>query len=133
MDLIQTDLGFHISSQGLAITEPGHHTFLNLCFRSLTGPQIQTCILVEGFCRGRITEVHSLLCLVSFTQHYVCMALRSCVWNNDLPFFTTAWYSTSSLPVLGDKLTSAGCMLIFLPSLHCIHHEAAYAPFGGLG
>lgn len=42
MDLIQTDLGFHISSQGLAITEPGHHTFLNLCFRSLTGPQIQT-------------------------------------------------------------------------------------------
>lgn len=52
MDLVQSDLGFHISSQGLPVTQTGGHTFLNLCFRSLYRPQLQTCILIEGSCRG---------------------------------------------------------------------------------
>jgi hypothetical protein len=112
MDLVQSDLGFHISSQGLPVTQTGGHTFLNLCFRSLYRPQLQTCILIEGSCRGWISRIHSLLCLMGFTQHYACITLRSCVWNNDLPFFITVLYSTSSLPVISWFLLGA-CSAFF--------------------
>lgn len=99
MDLVQPDSGSHISSEGLAVTQAGHHTFLNLCFRSFHRPQILTFILVEGFCRGGRAQVHSLLCLVASPQYHVCVTLRGCVWNNGLAVFIIVLYSTSSRPV----------------------------------
>lgn len=38
MGLVQPDLGSHKSSQGLVVTQAGHHTFLSLSSRSFYRP-----------------------------------------------------------------------------------------------
>lgn len=86
MDLVQPDLGSHKRSQGLVVTQADCHTFLSLSSRSFCRPQILTFTLIEGFCRGGITQVHRLQGLVAFPQHHMSVALCRCVWNNGLPF-----------------------------------------------